>query len=541
MWLRVSRAFARGDVLITLGTGRLTESEEDTMGLVGEHDYAIIDLQEDQGRRLVLIKNPWSKASVWKGSTAYTTSVNNMHDPNKTETTDSTVAQTHALMPGTFWMDLNDIFQNFESMYLNWNLSLFSVREDIHFAWNLLASRSPPGSFGSNPQFEVRSNAGGVVWLLLGRHFKSRNTTAAGEQFDKANATHGFISLYAYNNNNGKRVFQSDSALVRGTYVDSPNTLLKLELVAASTYTIVVSEQALPPSIYNFTLSAFSNEQLILQQARDKYAHRVLKQGAWTVSSSGGHANMATYGVNPSFSIHLTASSGVALLLEAGDENLPVHVKLIWAHGGPVRSITARDIVGDSGEYTKGFAFAELENVDPGTYTIVCSTFERGQYGEFRLEIGTMCPCTIDRVPAAAAGCLVSNLQTSFSTADNNRVVAPLFLARLTRLRVLARWCRDFMVSLQGTRSPLRVGVEYGQGASKRILAVSGDGDFGDSHLGLETAYVDLAPRTCQHGGLWVAIERLGCAAAENGTEHVEIDILSDAPIEVGQWRPRDE
>ena len=524
-----------------MGTGRLTESEEDTMGLVGEHDYAIIDLQEDQGRRLMLIKNPWSKASVWKGSTAYTTSVNNMQDPNKTETTDSTVAQTHALMPGTFWMDLNDIFQNFESMYLNWNLSLFSVREDIHFAWNLLASRSPPGSFGSNPQFEVRSNTGGVVWLLLGRHFKARNTTAAGEQFDKANATHGFISLYAYNNDNGKRVFQSDSALVRGTYVDSPNTLLKLELVAASTYTIVVSEQALPLSIYNFTLSAFSNEQLILQQARDKYAHRVLKQGAWTVSSSGGHANMATYGVNPSFSIHLTASSGVALLLEAGDENIPVHVKLIWAHGGPVRSITARDIVGDSGEYTKGFAFAELENVDPGTYTIVCSTFERGQYGEFRLEIGTMCPCTIDRVPAAAAGCLVSNLQTSFSTADNNRVVAPLFLTRLTRLRVLARWCRDFMVSLKGTRSPLRVGVEYGQGASKRILAVSGDGDFGDSYLGLETAYVDLAPRTCQNGGLWVVIERLGCAAAENGTEHVEIDILSDAPIEVGQWRPRNE
>lgn len=523
-----------------MGTGRLTESEEDAMGLVGEHDYAIIDLQEDQGRRLLLIKNPWSKASVWKGSTAYTRSVTNMQCPNKKETTNPTVAQTHALMPGTFWMDLNDIFQNFESMYLNWNLSLFSVREDIHFAWDLLTSRSPPGSFWSNPQFEVRTNAGGVVWLLLGRHFRSRHTAATGEQFDKANATHGFISLYAYENN-GERVFESDNALVHGTYVDSPNTLLKLELVTATAYTIVVSEQALPPSMYNFTLSAFSNEQLTLHQARDKYAYRVSKQGAWTVSSSGGHATMSTYGINPSFSIHLTASSSVALLLETGDENLPVHVKLIRAHGGPVRSITTRDIVGDSGEYTKGYAFAELEKVDPGTYTIVCSTFERGQYGEFRLNIGTMCPCTINRVPAAAAGCLVSNLKTSFSTADNNRVVAPLFLTRLTRLRVLARWCRDTMVSLKGTRSPLRVTLEYGQGAAKSILAASGDGDFADSHLGLETAYVDLPRRTCQQGDLWVVVERIGCTAAQNGTEHVDIDILSDAPIEVGQWRPRDE
>lgn len=540
LWLRVSRAFAYGDVLVTMGTGRLTESEEEGMGLAGEHDYAVIDMQEVGGQRLLLIKNPWSKASVWKGSTAYTQSVGNRYCVNTANETDATVARRQALMPGTFWMDLNDAFQSFESMYFNWNPALFSCREDIHFAWDLLTARSPPGSFGSNPQYEIRTSAGGVVWLLLSRHFKSRHTVSAGQEIGEADANHGFISLYAYNND-GERVFKSDNALVRGHYVDSPNTLLKVELPTTSACTIVVSEQALPRSTFNFTLSAFANEQLTLRQAREKYLHRLTQYGAWTMSSSGGNAITSTYALNPSFSIQFMAISNVALLLEAEDEEFPVHVKLVWAQGNSVGSITTRDIVGDSGEYTKGYAFAEMEDVNPGTYTIVCSTFDRGQLGKFRLNVGTMCPCTINRVLPAAAGRLVSKLEVAFSAADDNRMLAPLMLTRFTRLRLLARWCQGVSGTPKGAHSPLRIGLEYGQGPSKSVLAVSGNGDFLDTHLGPETPDVDLQTRMCQQRGLWIIVEKLSSAAAQQGAEIVNIDILSDAPILVGQWRVGDD
>lgn len=502
------------------------------MGLAGEHDYAILDMKEDRGQRLMLVKNPWSKATVWKGNSAYAHIVKT---PKSAEETALCASNPQRLTPGTFWMDLNDIFQSFESMYLNWDPALFSWRQDVHFSWNLATSRGPSGSLRLNPQYQIRVGASCVVWLVLSRHFRSQPKSLGDKGVSLVNINHGFISLYA-SENGGERVFKSDETFVRGPYVDSPNTMLKLELSALSTYNITVSEQALPRSSFNFTLSAFSNEKLTLEQAREKYTHRVLHRGAWTISSPGGNTSSSMYHCNPSFSVQLEGRSDVALLLEAEDEHICVHVKLVWSHKRSVTSLTTRDILGDSGEYMKGYALAELKNVEPGTYGIVCSTFDQGQAGKFRLYVETMCPCKVDGLLPARAGRLVTKLEAAFSTADSNRLVAPLFLSRLTRLRLAARSHRDGAAPAKGAFSPLKIGVEHGQGASKSVIAVTGDDEFLDSCLGLETHDVDLQPRMCQLRGVWVFLERLGHTALDADAESISIELLSDAPIEVGQW-----
>lgn len=515
-----------------MGTGKLTEMEEESMGLAGEHDYAILDMKEDRGQRLMLVKNPWSKATVWKGSSAYAHIV---ETPKSAEGAGLRASKPQRLTPGTFWMDLNDIFQSFDSMYLNWNPALFSCRQDVHFSWDLATSRGPSGSLRSNPQYQIRVGASCVVWLLLSRHFRSQPKSLGDRGLSLANINHGFISLYA-SENGGARVFKSDESFVRGPYVDSPNTLLKLELSAMSTYNITVSEQALPWSRFNFTLSAFSNEQLTLERAREKYTHRVLQRGAWTISSPGGNTSSSIYQSNPSFSFQLEGRSDVALLLEAEDEHICVHVKLVWPQQRSVTSLTTRDILGDSGEYTKGFALAELKKVEPGTYVVVCSTFDQGQAGKFQLYVETSCPSKVDGLLPAGAGRLVTKLETAFSTVDSDRLVAPLFLSRLTRLRVTARSLRDTAATAKGAFSPLKIGVEHGQGASRSVIAVTGNDEFLDSCLGLETHDVDLQPRICQPQGFWVFVEKLGHTSMDPDAESISIEVLSDAPIEVGQW-----
>ena len=535
LWVKIRRAFSYGDVLVTMGTGKLTEFEEEGMGLAGEHDYAVLDLKEDRGQRFALVKNPWSKATVWKGSTAYTQSVDELKFKKPAKEAAVSPATSSELMPGTFWMDLNDIFQSFESMYLNWNPALFSCREDIHFTWDLVTSRGPPGSFASNPQYEIRSSEVCDAWILLSRHFKSRPNPSSGERSEEANTNCGFISLYAYCNN-GERIFKSDEASVRGPYVDSPNTLLKLELPTISSYTIIVSEQALPRKSFAFTLSAFSSKPLEFRQAREKYIHCVFQHGAWTTTTSGGSASSSTYLCNPSFTIQLEEMSDMALLLEAEDYNVCVHVKLIWTHRRSVNSITTRDIVGDSGEYTKGFALAEIKNVEPGTYTVVCSTFEPRQEGKFQLSVRTMRPCSVGRLLPATAGRLVSRLETAFLTADTDRLVASLFLTRLTRLRMSARSYQDTTAIAKGTCSPLKVSLEYGHGPSKTVLAVSGNDEYLDSYLGLETPDVDIQPHMCYKRGLWIVVEKPGSTALGYTDEGIHVDVLSDAPIEVGSW-----
>lgn len=539
LWQRIFTAFKFGDVLTTIGTGRLNEREEESTGLVGEHDYAIIDMREIEDRRLFLVKNPWSEGTTWKGGLNHNIhSINNRdyfkgHGPGKSNLA---LSNGDCLAPGTFWMSLNDVFQSFESMYLNWNPDLFSFREDIHFSWNLALSRSPGGSFGSNPQFEISSTLGGSIWLLLSRHFKTISPILDDDDvglIPTSGIDHGFISLYAFDRN-GEKVFLSDGAKLRGTYVDSPNTLVKLELSSGNRYTVVVSEQALPPSDNNFTLSAFSLHPLSMKEARDKYHRCTLRKGAWTSTSSGGNASSPLYYMNPQFSITLPTASDVSLLLESA-EDLPAHVKLVWANGNAVSSITVRDIVGDSGEYRKGFAFAEISKVQAGTYTIVCSTFENGQLGTFTLRIGTMSDCTVERVLPAEAGRLFANVPTASFAPGVNRLLAQLVCYRITRVSLISRWQQHQSASKRGAASPLKLAIEYGQGPTREVLVVSGEDEFLEIHSGIRTKDIDIHPNMCDGRGLWVVAHRLGHSGPQNN-EEVDVEILSDAPVEVGMW-----
>ena len=521
-WRRIFNAHNYGDVLMTIGTGRLTRREEQGLGLASEHDYAIIDLKEVDDRRLFLIKNPWSERSSWKGRDAFETELHAGPD------TAALAFQSESLPPGTFWMELDEVLRNFETVYLNWNPGLFAYREDVHFSWDLTANRGPSSSFCRNPQYVVRCSEGGTVWLLLSKHFRDSlliNGNKAGVE-----ASIGFLSLYAFDKN-GQRAILSDGSLVRSPYVDAPNTLLRLELPARSVYTIVISEQDLPPSTYNFTLSIFSLKKLDIALADDTYKYKTVQSGAWSFSTAGGNASSPTYHTNPQFSLRLTGPSNLAILLEAEDDDIPVHVKLLWASGKRALQVTTRDIIGDSGDYRRGSALAEIPNVEAGTYTLICSTFEQGKRSKFSLDVRSIEECTIKAIPLAEAGRLQIQVPTASFSEGLDRLLAPLQVSRITRLRLRAR-NRDADTS---RRSPLRMSLEYGQGPHKHILSVTGNGEFMDAPAGLRTEDVDIIPHMCTDHGVWLVIERAGRSYNALG-EEVQIEILADHAVGLGHW-----
>lgn len=514
-----------------MGTGKLTGIEERGMGLAGEHDYSIIDIKEARGQRLFLVKNPWSNGQVWKGHIRYPSPLSDVDEKLRDlQLQDAGVGDNQSrekLTPGTFWMSLNDIFHSFESIYLNWNPALFSYREDVHFK----SFSKPDGSDGClwlNPQFNIRSEHAGVVWLLLSRHLSSSLRKKI------AHSDSGFISLYAFNNN-GQRVIFSDGAIGHGPYVDSPNALLKVELTPSTALTIVVSEQEVQSMVNCFSLSAFSFAPLELAWASHKYSRNSILHGSWTVATSGGNTSSPLYHVNPQFSIALAEASDVSLLLQT-TEGWPVHVNLVCAHGKQVRSVTTRDIVADSGEYRNGCAFAEMREVPAGTYTVVCSTFQQGQTGKFTLSVGSMVACQIDRVTELNAGRFVTQLQSAVWTSHNDRLVAPLVIRRLNRLSVSARSCRPpESAGRQHHSSPLKVSLEQGRGPTTRMVAVSGEDSFGDAHgVGVHIPDVDILPEMCARG-LWIVLDRLGWSGIPHD-EAVEVEVLSEGPVEVGAW-----
>ncbi|KAL9099158.1 MAG: hypothetical protein Q9163_005302 [Psora crenata] len=537
LWQRVSKALNYGDVLITMGTGKLTESEERGVGLAGEHDYAVIDMEEHKGQRLFLIKNPWCGGTRRRTDGRYKDDpLFDFADLKIDGSAGSGRAKRTSSPSGTFWMRLDAVFQSFETIYLNWNPKLFSYREDVHFKWDLTSSSSPDGCFRFNPQYRVGSSCGGIVWILLSKHFKSRNhLSKKAELSDLREAEEGFISLYAFNND-GHRVSTSEGAIATSQYVDSPNTLLKVHMPSQAMYTIVVAQQSLPRVCHTFTLSILSLKPVSLALAKSQYPYSLVQRGSWTASTAGGNAGSRLYHTNPQFSIKFLDISNVSLMLETTSDSLMVHVKLLWASGNVVRSVTTREIFGDSGEYTKSFALAEISDVPPGTYTIVCSTFEQGQIGEFSLHISATSICYVNRLPFIGAGRFISEIKHAFFRPGVERLTISLLTRRINNISVTARSKGSKSSSDRGAMSPLKISLELGKGSSMHTIAVSGNEDFVDA--GLLGAYiqdVSIEPTMCSNKGLWISLERV-VSTGSDLEEMIEMEVHSDEPIEVGPW-----
>jgi calpain-7 len=543
LWQKLYDAFHKGNILMTIGTGRLTVREEEGLGLAGQHDYAILDLYQSDDQRLFLIKNPWTNGTVWKGSIPGTTLRENAENPGGklTNAIKGSLPDDRKLSAGSFWMDFNSVLQSFETLYINWNPALFGHREDIHFGWDLSTHGESPGCFGENPQCAISCESGGEVWLLLSRHFQSGESSPTAASTTEDSATHstsGYISLYVFDNN-GQRVLLSDGALHRGPYVDSPQTLMQLDIPAKTTHTVVVSQQFLRPLQYRFTLTAYSKEPVSLIQAADKYPFFSLHHSAWIFANAGGNAGYASYPKNPQFGIRVPAPAHLALLIETEVPELSVHVKLVWANGQRATHITNRDIVGGSGEYRQQSALAEIPRVEAGQYTIICSTFEPWQLGQFTLRVSSTISCSVWPLPAEDAGKLSLRLPKVSFPAGIHRQAASLVLRRLTKLKIIGRYPDSKLVPKSPFRSPLRLAVESGRQQITAVFAESNNGTFRDAFTGVRTPEVDLDPQAAgKHGHLWIVLERQVAVNDKDGkAEEVDVEVLSDHAVEVGPWQ----
>lgn len=543
LWSRIFRAFNYGDVLITIGTGRLSRHEQRHLGLASEHDYAILDLKERDGVREMLIKNPWSDGEVWKGSSRGTLRLDNAKDHQLACLEHpSPAAETEALAPGTFWMDLGSAFQHFENLYLNWNPGLFSHRQDYHFSWDLSAHNPMNGSFESSPQFSVRSSQNGALWLLLNRHFRT------GDYQAKDNVSHGFISLYLFDKK-GQRVLLSDGAIIRGPYVDSPNTLIKFEAQANTNYTVVAAAQDLPSTKLNFTLSALSRCPIELSLAWKRYLSVSSKSGAWTRSMAGGNSESPTYLTNPQFSLRVSLRSEVAVLLtssqSASHAQVAVHVKVFFSEGSRVTALRTRDIVADSGDYRRGSAALETI-LEPGTYTIVCSAFDAGQMGNFTLSVHSSSETAPNLRPLPADGSgrhtLVSG--PAVFSAGMNRLLAPMTASRLTRASLVVQPLRNPHAgsTSAGACSPVKLTLEQGQGPYKTCLATSSASEeleYDNPVACVRIDNFDIRPemQAAGMGGLWVVLQRMaGMSATMQKQESFQVLVMSEERVVIGAW-----
>ena len=98
---KLFQRFHKGDVLVTLATGEMSDAEADRAGLVPTHAYAMLDIREVNGIRLFLLKNPWAHLR-WKGNYSETDNRNWTPEMMKALSYDPKNAQNFD--NGVFWV-----------------------------------------------------------------------------------------------------------------------------------------------------------------------------------------------------------------------------------------------------------------------------------------------------------------------------------------------------------------------------------------------------------------------------------------------------
>lgn len=550
LWRRLLKAHEFGDVLVNLGTGQMSRKVERSIGLASQHAYAVLDLKEEDDRCLLLVKNPWSEGESWRGYNGGPDDTQQPHlgggassdmasrGPVDGSTVDSEFPRPDQQMtPGTFWIDFNKVMQHFESIYLNWNPGLFKFRQDIHFSWDLstTAKRGSPGCYIDHPQLAVGIKADGVLWLLLNHHFKTVTGQSDGRSAVKAAAIdlEGHISLSVHDSD-GKKIYTCDGAIECGPFVDSPQTLVRLDVSAGKTFTVVVAEQELSSTVHTFTLSAFAQSPISLEEAPSRYRSSHTISAAWTATTSGGNSATPLYSRNPQMSIEVGTRTPLTLLLETLAPTLNVHVKLVYSSGGKriTRPLKRREILCDSGDYCKQSCIAQLDDVEPGTYTVIASTFEPNQYAPFTLRVDSDAPVTMKLLPSENAGRLPVTLKPARFPASAGKVACRVQPRKTCNITVQVSLVRRSQIrSPHGqdeepspSPSPIRLAVEHGTRYDRRQIAQSDDGEFADALAVVRTSEVDLWPDMLRNGELWLVLERLvGGSAA--GDEQYSLEV----------------
>lgn len=397
LWERMQSASRYGDCLLTVATGELDEllgQEEEKIGLVKTHAYAVLQVREACGEKLLQLKNPWSKVR-WKGAFS-------VHDRQRWTAAlrkaldyDQTSAMQHD--NGVFWIDYASLLRYYQGVYLNWNPALFAHSTTRHGQW---PKRHPSdtaddtASLGRNPQFAltltVPPGAPAATWLLLTRHtvFKDQGKD-------------DFLTIHVFKGERGGfRCYYLEEAWKEGVYSNRPHCLVQFDLPPGQhQLTLALAQYTPVPYQVDFTLKVFSMAPLSLRPLPYSMRHLERVAGSWHGPSAGGCANYDTFVDNPRVALvvpegppadvqvelHVPAAKAASDRVALPSVGLELFAldSALGTEKLPSKSLAA------SGAYRRGFCLLEVRGLAAGRYALTASTFEPRQEAGFSVVVGS--------------------------------------------------------------------------------------------------------------------------------------------------------
>uniref|UniRef100_A0A182QE17 Calpain catalytic domain-containing protein n=1 Tax=Anopheles farauti TaxID=69004 RepID=A0A182QE17_9DIPT len=391
VFARLQEGLSMGRCLVTVATGELSDAEAERTGLVSTHAYAVLDMREIDGVKLLQLKNPWSHLR-WRGNYSELDVVHWTPELQRTLGYDPKLAATYD--NGVFWIDYRSIMNFFDVFYLNWDPALFQYTYCIHQSWSAgVGPTKDAYNVGDNPQFSLTVPAGrGSVWILLTRHITS---------IEDFRENHEYITVLVYNSN-GRRVYYPTDPppYIDGVRINSPHYLCKIRLDpgAERRYTLVVSQYEKTATIY-YSLRAYSRTKFELKPLGPRYSTVENLNGEWKGRTAGGCLNHPlTYKNNPLYRLHIGPADTSELVIELrGPKVYQVGLDLtVVSLADETR--TAPFVSQKTGVYRSGFCVLDLDAIPAGVYQVRPSTFLPEQESPFFLKVKSTTNVVIEKL-----------------------------------------------------------------------------------------------------------------------------------------------
>ena len=163
-WERLYGASSSNDCLITVATSNLTEEEATRIGLHTDHAYAVLEMDQLDGVRRVLLKNPWGRR------------IQSTHQViGCREEVGDAISECEG---GVFWISFAEMTKCLTNINVSWNPDLFLFQKITHALWK--ANEGPKDDLfnvSENPQYIVTLSKDAIqknatLWVLVSRHGK---------------------------------------------------------------------------------------------------------------------------------------------------------------------------------------------------------------------------------------------------------------------------------------------------------------------------------------------------------------------------------
>lgn len=446
-WLRLLAAYKKGVILITAGTSKTADSEigDGEAALISAHNYALLDIYEQEGERYLLLMNPWKRKQLLRPATQHPSSFTD--DLRKALPSDQGSVERSADPRDVLRMSWDEACVRLDSLYLNWDPSMFKSRVEFHALWPKETTTAAARSSSTQRVYllvdvEPSSDSDSAeLWLHLARHENFSVGSAIGTEW---------IAVQAFPLRSNDQDHRLEKRRAE-TYTDSPHALTRCR--AREGPSLVVLSRACDRTTVDgsFTLTASSSAGLRLRELPNDYAHTTQIEGQWTRRSAGGSSMHPSFMHNPQYMVTVPP----AAVLSSNDQRITkappglrvavetvrdtaTQILVVWApptdataaqHGHRVDHVAPGDIVCSSGAYTYGLAVAETKSLRPGaSYIIIVSTYLPGQEGDFKMTLESQLLPVVEQavsVPPEGAGMHHRRLRDSWSQSSGTAGGAP--------------------------------------------------------------------------------------------------------------------